>query len=87
MSQGILAVLGLALLPAAGNFVGGVASEFLRPSAAVLNRALHLAAGVIIAVVAVEVMPEAIGVVASWILALAFVAGGSLYILVETLVT
>ena len=87
MNQGILAVLALALLPAAGNFAGGVASEFLRPSATTLNRALHLAAGVILAVVAVEVMPEAIGAAASWILALAFVAGGGLYILVEAAVT
>lgn len=83
MTQGIFAVLGFALLPAVGNFIGGVTAEFLRASPAVLNRALHVAAGVIVAVVAVEVMPEAIGVVASWILALAFVAGGGLYILVE----
>ena len=61
MTQGILSVLALALLPAAGNFVGGLISEFRRPSPIVLNRALHIAAGVIIAVVAVEVMPEAIG--------------------------
>ncbi len=83
MTQGIFAVIGLALLPAVGNFIGGVTAEFLRASPAVLNRALHVAAGVIVAVVAVEVMPEAIGVVASWILALAFIAGGGLYILVE----
>lgn len=87
MNQDILVVLGLALLPAAGNFGGGLASEFLRPEAGLLNRALHLAAGIIIAVVAVEVMPEALGTAAAWILALAFVAGGGLYILVEALVT
>lgn len=87
MDQGILTVLGLALLPAAGNFAGGVASEFMRPSATTLNRALHLAAGIIIAIVAVEVMPEAIGTTASWILALAFVGGGALYILVAALIT
>ena len=87
MNQGILAVLALAFLPAAGNFAGGVASEFLRPSSKTLNRALHLAAGIVLAVVAVEVMPEALGAAASWILALAFVAGGGLYILVEAAVT
>jgi ZIP family zinc transporter len=86
MNHGILTVLALALLPAAGNFAGGVVSEFIRPSKTLLNRTLHLAAGIIIAVVAVEVMPEAIGAAAAWILAVAFVAGGSLYILVEALV-
>ena len=87
MDQDILTVLGLALLPAAGNFAGGLASEFLRPSGAMVNRALHAAAGIIIAVVAVEVMPDALGAASSWILALAFVAGGGAYVLVETLVT
>ena len=87
MDPGILAVLALALLPAAGNFTGGLASEFLRPSPAMLNRALHAAVGIVLAVVAVEVMPGAIGAAASWILALAFVAGGGVYILVESGVT
>lgn len=87
MTQGILAVLALALLPAAGNFAGGLVSEFLHPSAQTINRALHLAAGVIIAVVAVEVMPEAIGSAPSWVLAMAFVLGGGLYVLVEAGVT
>lgn len=86
MTQGILSVLALALLPAAGNFAGGVASEFLQPSAKTLNRVLHLAAGVIVAIVAVEVMPEAIGAASSWVLAIAFVLGGGLYIAVESAV-
>ena len=83
MNESVLAVLLLALLPAAGNFSGGLMSEFLRPSAKTLNAALHLAAGVIIAVVAVEVMPEAIGSAASWILAIAFVLGGAFYMAIE----
>lgn len=83
MSGGILAVLGLALLPAVGNFAGGLAAEFLRPSKRVLNWALHAAAGVILAVVAVEVMPQALQAASAWLLALAFVAGGGAYILVD----
>ena len=35
-------------------------AEWLRPSQRTLNRALHAAAGIIIAVIAVEVMPEAL---------------------------
>ena len=51
-------------------------SEFLRPPAKTLLAALHLAAGVIIAAVAVEVRPEGIGTAAPWILALAFAGLG-----------
>ena len=83
MDGGILAVLGLALLPAAGNFSGGVLAEWLRPTKKMLNRALHAAAGIILAVVAVEVMPQALGAAPAWVLALAFVAGGVTYLLVE----
>lgn len=87
MNQDFLTVLGLSLLPAAGNFAGGLLSEFVRPSGRALNRALHLAAGTIVGVVAVEVMPEALGTAPAWVLALAFIAGGGAYMLVETGVT
>lgn len=83
MEEGILAVLGLALLPALGNFAGGLTADLLPPSPRTLNRALHAAAGIIVAVVAVEVMPEALGAAPSWVLALAFVAGGATYLAVE----
>lgn len=82
MSSELLAVLGLALLPAMGNFAGGLLAEWLRPSKAVLNAALHAAAGVILAVVAVEVMPAALLAAPAWRLALAFLAGGIAYIFV-----
>lgn len=82
----ILTVLGLALLPAAGNFAGGLAADFLRPSAKTLNRALHAAAGIILAVVAVEVMPEALQRASAWLLAGAFLAGGTAYLAVEAAV-
>lgn len=83
MSNSLLTVIGLALLPAAGNFVGGLLAEWLRPSAATLNRVMHLAAGVILAVVAVEVMPGALEAAPAWVLAAAFVAGGAAYVLIE----
>lgn len=86
MSSGILTVLGLSLLPALGNFAGGLVADFLPPSRRVLNWALHAAAGIILAVVAVEVMPEALQGAPAWILGLAFVAGGGLYLLVESAV-
>lgn len=82
-----LTVLLISLLPAAGNFAGGLASEFLKPSPMMLNRALHVAAGIILAVVAVEVMPEALGSAPSWMLALAFMAGGGTYVAIEAVVS
>lgn len=76
-------VMGLACLPALGNFAGGLLAEWLRPSPRTLNRALHAAAGIILSVVAVEVMPEALPVAPAWLLALAFLGGGLAYLLVE----
>lgn len=83
MHSGIIMVLALALLPALGNFAGGVLAEWLHPSKAILNRALHAAAGIILAVVAVEVMPSALHSAPAWLLALAFVAGGLAYLGLE----
>ena len=83
MDGGLLAVLGLALFPALGNFAGGLLAEWLRPSQTTLNRALHAATGIIIAVIAVEVMPEALRGASAWLLALSFLAGGGAYLLVE----
>ena len=83
---GFLTVLGLALLPAAGNFAGGLLAEWRRPSRALVNRALHAAAGIILAVISIEVMPEALGRAPAWVLALAFLAGGGAYLGVEAAV-
>lgn len=76
-------MLGLALLPALGNFAGGVVCELLKPSKTMLNRALHAATGIILAVVAVEVMPEAMSGAPAWLLAVAFLAGGGAHLLIE----
>jgi len=58
MMDSIWLVLGLALLPALGNFSGGLAAEASRTTGRRLNYALHGAAGLVIAVVAVEIMPR-----------------------------
>ncbi|MGB3221471.1 MAG: hypothetical protein WBB23_01590 [Desulforhopalus sp.] len=83
MDSGILTVLGLATLPALGNFGGGLLAEWLRPSKKTLNHALHAATGIILSIVAVEVMPAALRNTPSWLLALAFMGGGGAYLLVE----
>lgn len=86
MSSEFLTVIALALLPALGNFGGGVIAEWLHPSKALLNRALHAATGIILAVISVEVMPGALGTVSAWLLALALLAGAGAYLLVEAVV-
>lgn len=82
----MLRVMVLALLPFAGNFAGALVAEALSPSAAWRNRALHAAAGVVFAVVAVEIMPEALGSLSGWQIALAFLAGGALYLVAQTFI-
>ncbi len=83
MNDGLLVVIALALLPALGNLGGGLLAEWLRPSDRVLNYSLHAAAGIILAVIAIEVMPKALEKVPTWILALAFLLGGAVYLLVK----
>lgn len=46
------------LIPAAATVLGGVASTFLRPAGRLKSHAQHFAAGVVLAAVAVEVIPE-----------------------------
>ena len=79
-------VLLLSLLPGSGNFAGGMAAEFLNTSPRLLNWALHAASGIVLAIVAVELMPEALSSLAGWWVALAFACGGGAYVALESLV-
>lgn len=83
MNGEILTMLGLASIPALGNISGGLVAEWLPPSEKTLNRGLHAAAGIILAVIAVVVMPEALSGAPAWLLALAFLGGGAAYMLLE----
>lgn len=82
----MLRVLLLSLLPFAGNFAGSLMSELVPQSAAWRNRALHAAVGIVFAVVAIEIMPEALEVLLGWQIALAFLAGGCVYLLAQTVI-
>ena len=53
------------------------------PGEACSNRALHAASGILIAIVAVELIPNALDVLAGWWLAAAFAAGGLTYIALQ----
>ena len=79
-----LTALALAALPALANFGGGVLAEVFRVSSKALSLALHLAAGIVLAVVAVELIPEALGVGTPWIPIVAFVLGGGFYLAVDS---
>src|SRR5690625_2861424 len=69
-------VLLLAMLPALGNFAGGVLAEIVPASERRLSVALHLAAGIIFAVIGVELMPRALENTQPWIVVSAFCLGG-----------
>nr|CAD6630065.1 peptidoglycan-binding protein [Rhizobium sp. Khangiran2] len=76
-------VLALSLLPGVGNLVGGMLAEFGKTSGRLLNLALHTASGIMIAIVSVELIPEAREALAGWWLAMSFGAGGIAYVLVK----
>lgn len=82
----IWSVIGLALLPAIGNLTGGLVAEFTRTPGRRLNKALHAASGIVLAVVSVELMPEVLAVLSGWTVGIAFGVGGSAYIVIESLV-
>lgn len=73
----------LALIPAAANFIGGLLAEALPISQRTLALALHAAAGVVLGVVAVELLPEALHQEPEWLIILAFVGGGLFFIAMD----
>ena len=79
-------VIGLALLPGLGNLAGGMVAEYLPTSPRLLNLALHAASGIVIGVVAIELMPEALSNLAGWWIATAFAAGGTAYVGADSLI-
>ncbi|MEO1103621.1 MAG: peptidoglycan-binding protein [Pseudomonadota bacterium] len=80
-------VLALALLPGAGNFIGGAIAEVVETSPERLNQALHAAAGIVLAIVAVELLPDAYEALSGWWIALAFALGGITFVALEALVS
>jgi ZIP family zinc transporter len=86
LMQGFPLVLVLAALPAVGNLLGGLAAEIFRASERALSLALHLAAGVVLAVVGLELMPEALTAAPAWVPIIAFVGGGVFFIGIEQVI-
>lgn len=75
----------LAALPALGNFAGGFLADRVQVSSRMLSFALHAAAGIVFAVVGVELMPQALATERMWLIVLLFVAGGGFAVLVDWL--
>src|SRR3546814_14385507 len=71
----IVRVLLLALFPAAGNFAGGMLAEAIRTSRRSLSIALHLAAGIVFGVIAVELAPRTLESLDAWLAVTGFIAG------------
>ncbi|TFL19461.1 ZIP family metal transporter [Jannaschia formosa] len=84
--DGLWLIIGLALLPGLGNFAGGMVAEFVQTTPRLLNLALHAASGIVIGVVAIELMPEALDNLAGWWIALSFALGGAAYVGTEMLI-
>ena len=79
-------VLLLCLLPIGGNVAGGLLAEMIPASQRTLSLALHMAAGVILSVVALEIMPEAMTASAPWIVIAALVCGCVAFLGLDSLV-
>lgn len=79
-------VLLYCLLPIGGNIAGGLLAELLPVSKRTLSLALHGAAGVILAVVALEILPQAMEASAPWIVIAALVGGTVAFLLLDSAV-
>jgi hypothetical protein len=79
-------VIVLALLPFAGNFGGGRLAELIQATEWRVSIALHAAAGILFAVIAVKLMPRTLENIQAWIVVLGFCIGGVLSILLKQLV-
>jgi ZIP family zinc transporter len=81
--DGYLLVLALIALPILGNYVGGALAEVLPVSRRTLSLALHAAAGIVLAVVGLELMPEALEADPAWVPILAFTAGALFFLALD----
>lgn len=78
-----LLALAFAALPAAGNFAGGLVAEAFDISDRVLSLALHAALGILVAVIGLELMPEALAVDQPWVPVIAFIFGGAFFMVAD----
>ena len=76
MATTYLTALLLSSLPALGNISGGLVAERFEISGKALSLPLHLAAGIILAVVGIELLPTTLEADPPWLVLIVFLAGG-----------
>ena len=76
MTQFLIVIL-YALLPAAGNLLGAVLAECVRPPKWVIGATLHGAAGIAIALISIELMPRVLDDLPMWGIVVAFSLGAA----------
>ena len=81
--DGYALVLALAAMPALANLAGGALAELVDASERALSLALHLAAGIILGVVGIELMPRVLAADPPWIPLAGFVLGGAVFLGLE----
>lgn len=84
--DGYALVLALLALPAFGNWAGGALAEIVPLSRRTLSIALHAAAGIVLGVVGLELVPEALEATPAWVPILAFVGGGLFFLGVDAVI-
>ena len=84
--DGYALVLALLALPAVGNWAGGALAEVVPVSGRTLSLALHAAAGIVLGVVGLELVPEALEATPAWVPILAFVGGGLFFLGVDAVI-
>lgn len=76
MATSYLTALLLSSLPAIGNISGGLIAERFEISGESLSLALHLAAGIVLAVVGIELIPTTLEADPPWLVLSVFIVGG-----------
>jgi zinc transporter, ZIP family len=76
-------VIAFAALPAVTSLAAGILAERVRTSKRLISLALHLAAGAIMALIGIELMPRVLNVEPAWKTVAAFVAGGIAYLVLH----
>lgn len=79
-------VIVLSLLPAIGNISGGLLASHMPMNRGIISIALHHAAGVVLAIVGVEIMPMALQVGEPWLIIVMFVVGGIVFIAIDDII-
>lgn len=75
-----LLILALAALPAFSNLLGGLVAEIASFSQHTLSLSLHGATGVLLAVIALKLMPTIVETNTPWVTMLTFIVGGVFFI-------